>query len=89
MEIIIKCVPSAFKHGISESNIRHAILNWQYDDTFENDSEKHLLLGFDNNGNLLEILYNIIDENNVRVFHAMKCRNVFKPLLNRGGENNA
>jgi hypothetical protein len=71
MEVIVKCVPSAFKHGISESNIKHAILNWQYDDVFEDDTEKHLLLGFGNDANLLEILYNVIDENNVRVFHAM------------------
>jgi hypothetical protein len=83
MEVIVKCVPSAFKHGISESNIKYAILNWQYDDVFEDDAEKHLLLGFDDNANLLEILYNVIDENSVRVFHAMKCRDAFLPLLNK------
>ncbi len=87
MDIIVTCVPSAFKHGISESNIRHAIRNWQYDDAFENDPGKHLLLGFDSNANLLEILYNVIDEYNIRVFHAMKCRSIFKSLLERGGGN--
>jgi hypothetical protein len=82
MEIVVKCVPSAFKHGVTEANIRHAILNWKYDDIFDDNPDTHLLLGFDNNANLLEILYNVIDGQNVRVFHAMKCRNAFLLLLN-------
>jgi hypothetical protein len=81
MEVVVKCVPSAFKHDITEANIRHAILNWKYDDVFEDDTEKHLLIGFDSNANLLEILYNVIDEQNVRMFHAMRCRDSLLPLL--------
>ena len=81
MEVIIKCVPSAFKHGVTEANIRHAILNWMYDDVFENDPNKNLLIGFDRNANLLEIMYNVVDGQKVRVFHAMKCRNSLLPLL--------
>jgi len=49
MEVFVKCVPSAFKHGITEANIRHAILNWRYDDIVENDPGKHLLIVFDSN----------------------------------------
>jgi hypothetical protein len=79
--VFIKCVPSAFKHGVTEANIRHAILNWKYDDVFEDDPSKHLLIGFDNNANLLEIIYNVIDEDNIKVFHAMKCRNALLSLL--------
>jgi hypothetical protein len=30
---------------------------------------------------LLEIMYNIIDEHTVNVFHAMKCRNTYLSLL--------
>ena len=82
MDIVVKCVPSAFKHGVTEANIRHAILNWRYDDKFADDPEKHLLIGFDTNANLLEIMYNVIDEQNLKVFHAMKCRNAFLLLLN-------
>jgi hypothetical protein len=81
MDVTVKCVPSAFKHGVTERNIRHAILNWKYDDTFEEDSEKHLLIGFDHNANLLEIMYNVIDEQTIKVFHAMKCTNTFRVLL--------
>ena len=82
MEVIVKCVPSAFKHGVTEASIRYAILNWKYDDIFEDEPEKHLLIGFDNNANLLEIMYNVIDGQNLKVFHAMKCRDAFLSLLN-------
>jgi len=81
MEIVVKYVPSAFKHNITEANIRHAILNWRYDDVFEDDPDKHLLIGFDSNANLLEIMYNVIDEQTVRVFHAMKLTGTYRKLL--------
>ena len=81
MDIFIHYTPSAFKHGLTGTNIRCAMLNWVYDDTFEDEPEKHLLIGFDDNANLLEIMYNVIDEHSVKVFHAMKCRNTFLPLL--------
>jgi len=81
MEVFVKCVPSAFKHDITEENIRHAIRNWRYDDAVEDDPKKHLLIGFDSNANLLEIMYNVIDEQTVRVFHAMKCTNAHRALL--------
>ncbi|GHU47405.1 hypothetical protein FACS1894200_02720 [Spirochaetia bacterium] len=41
---------------------------------------KHLLLGFDTSRRLLEILYNVIDEQTINVFHAMKCRKVWRSL---------
>jgi hypothetical protein len=82
MDVVVTFVPSAFKHGITEANIRHAILNFKYDDVFEDNIEKHLLIGFDGNANMLEIMYNVIDEHNLKVFHAMKCRDAFLPLLN-------
>jgi hypothetical protein len=73
----------AFKYNVSEANIRHAILNYIYDDIIDDDPEKHLLIGFDNNANLLEILYNVINEQYIKVFHAMRCRDVLLPLLGR------
>jgi len=81
MEVFIKYVPSAFKYNITEANIRHAILNWRYDDIVKDDPGKHLLIGFDSNADLLEIMYNVIDEQTVRVFHAMKCTSVHSKLL--------
>ncbi|MDR1174146.1 MAG: hypothetical protein LBK83_01580 [Treponema sp.] len=49
----------------------------------DDDNEKHLVLGFDSKANLLEIFYNVIDEQTVKVFHAMQCTHTFRALLDR------
>ncbi len=72
---------SAFKHGISEDKIRYALNRPRYEGPLEGEEEKYIVVGFDNTGNLLEILYNIIDDNTINVFHAMKCRSIFFHLL--------
>ena len=87
MDIVIQFSQSAFKHGITKTDICMAFDNILYDERLdESDGEneldaRYLLIGFDRNANLIEVLYNIIDENTLRVFHAMKCRNVFLPLI--------
>jgi hypothetical protein len=81
--IIIEYAKSAFKHGVSEDNIRHAMLHPVYDEMQDEGGDKHLLLGFDSGMNLLEIAYHVIDERKFKVFHAMKCRNFYYKLLGR------
>jgi hypothetical protein len=87
MSIAIKFSPSAFKHGITEMDIRMAFDNVLYDERLDDsDGEyeinaRYLLIGFDRNANPLEILYNIIDDDTLKVFHAMKCRNIFMPRI--------
>ena len=87
MDVIIRFSQSAFKHGVTEADIRWAFDNVLYDerldesDGSEDIGSKHLLIGFDRNANHLEILYNVIDEDTLRVFHAMKCRNIFLNLI--------
>ena len=73
---------SAFVHGLSEENIRHAFMNPRYDGPIEDNSlnNRFIRLGFDMNGNLLEILYNEYADR-VCIFHAMKCRSIFFNLL--------
>jgi hypothetical protein len=73
---------SAFKHGVSEEDIRWAFFHYRYDGPVEDMENKYLRLGFDLAGNLLEIMYNEIDEHTVNVFHAMKCQGIYYPLLN-------
>ena len=48
---VIEYAKSAFKHGISEEAIRHAILNPVYDEIQDEGDDKHLLLGFDSSMN--------------------------------------
>jgi uncharacterized DUF497 family protein len=84
MDIDIKFTRSAFKHGVTEADIRWAIDTAKYDGKIENEEDaenKWLLIGFDQNANPIEVYYNILDHNTVRVFHAMKCRKDFKRLI--------
>jgi hypothetical protein len=79
---VIEFTKSAFKHDITEENIRHAMLNPVYDN-IQDSGDSHLLIGFDNNMNLLEVAYNIVDEQTYKVFHAMKCRNSYLSKIER------
>jgi propanediol dehydratase small subunit len=80
MDIAIEFNPSAFKHGISEEDMRTAIERFVYNEIMADDAGKHLLLGFDTHANLLEIIYNKIDEQTINIFHAMKCRKAYYSL---------
>ena len=88
MDIAINFSQSAFKHGVEEADIRLVFDNKLYDERLDDsDGEddinaKYLIIGFDRNVNLIEVLYNVIDENSLKVFHAMKCRNIYLPLVN-------
>jgi hypothetical protein len=53
----------------------------QYEGPLEDDANRYIVLGFDLAGNLLEIMYNRLDDETVKVFHAMKCRSIFFHLL--------
>ena len=65
---------SAFKHGVLEADIRYAFAHSVFDHPVVGEEEKNLLIGFDTQANVLEILYNVIGEQRINVFHAMKCR---------------
>jgi len=81
MEIAIEINHSAYDHGITEISIRQAIMNPIFNDVLDEFAGKNLLLGFDNSGKLLEIIYNYIDERSINVFHAMRCRKCYYHLL--------
>jgi uncharacterized DUF497 family protein len=91
MNLTIEFNQTAFTHHIEEEDIRFAISTARYDAVIDEDESdnKHLIIGFDRNANLLEIMYNVIDEDNINVFHAMKCRKNFLSLIKSNGENNA
>ncbi|MDR2732804.1 MAG: hypothetical protein LBB36_06255 [Fibromonadaceae bacterium] len=81
MDFEIRYSSSAFKHGLTEVDILWAFKTIEYDAVLEEYADKHLLVGFDKNANLIEILYNVIDDDTILVFHAMKCRPAFIALL--------
>ena len=87
MDILFR--KSAFGHKINEADIRHAFVNPLYDGPIEDTNvyNRFIRIGFDNSGNLLELLYNEYKDH-VCIFHAMKCRSVFFHLLENIGETN-
>ena len=81
MDIKIIYKKSAFKHGVTEDDIRWAFNTAKYDRLLESYDNKYLLIGFDRNGNLIEVIYSDLGENTASVFHAMKCRKALLSLL--------
>ena len=65
---------SAFKHGVTEEDIRYAFAHIIFDHPIFGEEEKNLLIGFDTKASVLEILYNVTGDQKINVFHAMKCR---------------
>jgi len=68
---------AAFKHKITEANIRYAMWHPLHEQLLELYKNKWLIIGYDTVGNLIEVAYNIIDDDTVNVFHAMPCRKGF------------
>ena len=74
---VIEFNKAAFKHGVTEANIRYALSYPLHEQLLESYINKWLIIGYDKAGNLLEVAYNIIDEETINVFHAMPCRKKF------------
>ncbi|WP_202912075.1 hypothetical protein [Nesterenkonia muleiensis] len=74
---------SATKHGCAIEAIIYAAENAVVDIEEEEDPPKRLLLGWDPQGQLLEIAALILDDGTYLVIHAMKCRSKYYPLLER------
>ena len=76
MEPKIEFVPSAFRHGFTEEDIRWVLNNYLVDGIVEEDDETtRIAVGFDRSLNmLLEVIYHELDDETVLVFHAMECR---------------
>ena len=68
---------SAFKHELTESDIRHAFKTCRYMGQYGDRGNVYLLLGFDLEANPVEIMYNEFGGNGVNVFHAMPCQKRF------------
>jgi hypothetical protein len=74
MEQEIVYTTSAFKHGYTQDDIERAVGTKIYEDTLEGKDGVHVIIGFDTVANPIEVFYNIIDDETIRVFHAMALR---------------
>jgi hypothetical protein len=77
MGVIVEFNEAAFRHGISKEDILHAYRNRICDTAIGELPEKYAVIGPNRAGNLLEILYNPIDDDTIGIFHAMEARNSF------------
>ena len=84
MEFVFR--ESAFKHGLTEADIRHAFETCCHIGLYQDRTNVFLLLGFDKNTNPVEILFNEFEDNCFNVFHAMHCQKKFFHLFEGEGE---
>ena len=83
---VIEFNKAAFKHGVTEANIHYALSHPLHEQLLEAYINKWLVIGYDIAGNLLEVVYNIINDETINVFHAMPCRKKFTNMLFFRGE---
>jgi len=68
-------VPSAFKHGVTEKDIHHAYNTAIYEGPIDGYINKFAFVGFNMAGNPIEVFYNPIGDDKIKIFHAMESRN--------------
>ena len=64
----------AFKHGKTCEDIIRAIETQVYDGLLEGEDDIYAIIGFDTSANPIGVFYNIIDDETIKVFHAMYLR---------------
>jgi hypothetical protein len=88
MDLEIVFVPSSFKHGVTEADIRHAYQTKIYTGSLEGYDNKYAFIGFNRAGNPIEVFFNPIGDDTIKVFHAMGCRKGVIAELRQSGGNN-
>jgi len=74
MEPEIVFVPSAFKHGVKREDIIHAFRTRIRAGLMDSFSNKYGFIGFNRAGNPIEVFYNPIGDDTIKIFHAMDYR---------------
>jgi hypothetical protein len=67
-------VPSAFKHGQTREDIFHAYKTKIHQGSLAGYINKYAFIGFNRAGNPIEVFFNPVSDDTMKVFHAMKCR---------------
>jgi len=75
-------VQSAFKHGYTQNDIERAVETKIYEGLLKGEDDIYAIIGFDTVGNPMEIFYNIIDNETIKVFHAMYLRDKIAAQMN-------
>jgi len=75
-------VQSAFRHGYSQDDIERAIETKIYEGLLKGEDEIYAIIGFDTVANPIEVFYNIIDDETIKIFHAMALRDKVAAQMN-------
>jgi hypothetical protein len=75
MELEFIFVPSAFKHKQAKEDILHAYKTRISKGRLEGYDNKYAFIGFNRAGIPIEVFYNPIGDDAIKVFHAMGCQN--------------
>ena len=75
--VSVEILPSATKHGQNKDDIIYALERSIYDETLEADPNKTLSIGYDGNARLLEVIFHVLSDDHILVFHSMPCRKYY------------
>ena len=75
-------IPSAFKHGYTQDDIERAIETKVYEGLLKGEDDIYAIIGFDTVANPMEVFYNVIDDETIKVFHAMALRDKIAAQIN-------
>ncbi|GHT78106.1 hypothetical protein FACS1894104_0810 [Actinomycetota bacterium] len=76
---MINIINTAYKHGISDSDILACFNNFIYKGSL--DDGKFLLLGWSSNSTLLEMMFIEHPTGDIDIFHCMKARKQYTDSL--------
>ena len=82
-DVSVEILPSAIRHGQSKDDILYALERSIYDETLESDPNKTLAIGYDGNAKLLEVIFHVLSEKHIVVFHSMPCRKHYIERMGR------
>ena len=75
-------VQSAFKHGYTQDDIVRAIETKIYEGLLKGEDDIYAIIGFDTTANPIEVFYNIVDNETIKIFHAMTLRDKIAAQIN-------
>ena len=75
-------VESAFRHGYTKNDIERAIETKIFEDILVGEDDIYVIIGFDTAANPMEVFYNLIDDETIKIFHAMALRDKVADQMN-------
>jgi sulfur transfer complex TusBCD TusB component (DsrH family) len=72
--VSVEILDSATRHGLCKEDILIALERSIYDETLESHPNKTLAIGYDRKARLIEVIFHVLSDEHIIVFHSMPCR---------------